>query len=93
MPDLEPGTLAFLLASALLAGLARGFSGFGAALVFVPLASAAVGPRLAAPLLLVIDGVASLWLLPGAWRLADRREASTMALGAWVGAPRGAWLL
>jgi uncharacterized protein len=32
------------LAAALVAGLARGFSGFGAALIFVPIASAALGP-------------------------------------------------
>ena len=34
--------LAFLATSALLAGLARGFSGFGAALIFIPLASTVV---------------------------------------------------
>ena len=41
---------------ALIAGLARGFSGFGAALIFVPMASAVIGPKVAALLLLVVDG-------------------------------------
>ena len=50
-------TVVFLIAAALAAGLARGFSGFGAALIFVPLASAVVGPQVAVPLLLVVDGV------------------------------------
>src|ERR1700730_12593677 len=45
--------LLFLLASAFIAGLARGFSGLGAALIFMPLASSVVGPKLAAPLLLI----------------------------------------
>jgi uncharacterized protein len=86
-------TLLFLITSALTAGLARGFSGFGGALIFVPLASAAVGPRLAAPLLLVVDAVAAAGLIPGAWRHAAKREVGRMAAGAIIGVPLGAWLL
>lgn len=86
-------TLAYLLASALVAGLARGFSGFGAALIFVPLVSAALGPQVAAPVLLLIDGVGALGLVPRAFGLADRRDVGTMAVGALAGIPLGTWLL
>lgn len=79
----------FLLAAALIAGLARGFSGFGAALIFVPLASATIGPKLAVPLLLVLDAVTTLGLIPNAWREADRRGVSIMAIGAVLGIPLG----
>jgi uncharacterized protein len=41
-------SLAFLIAASFVASLARGFSGFGGALIFMPLASAAVGPQAAA---------------------------------------------
>ena len=58
--------LILLIAAAFIASLARGFSGFGGALIFVPLASAAVGPQAAAPILLVIDGIAQLALLRNA---------------------------
>ena len=51
------GSLALLLAVTFAASLARGFSGFGAALIFIPLASALLGPKVAVPLLLVADGV------------------------------------
>lgn len=88
-----PGVLAFLLLAALAAGLARGFSGFGAALILVPLASAAVGPRIAIPLLLVVDGAMTLGMIPDAWRRADRRDVMTMAVGALVGIPAGIYLL
>lgn len=91
--DYSGAALVFLAASALTAGLARGFSGFGGALIFVPLASAVVGPRAAAPLLLVIDAVAAAGLVPNAWRHAARREVGTMAIGALVGVPLGVWLL
>ncbi len=93
LDTLSTGSLAFLLVSALVAGLARGFSGFGGALIFVPLASTVVGPQMAAPLLLLIDGVGALGLVPRAWRGADKRDVATMAAGAMLGVPLGTWLL
>jgi uncharacterized membrane protein YfcA len=91
--DHSGGELLFLFAAALVAGLARGFSGFGAALIFIPLASAAVGPKVAAPLLLVIDLVMTVGMLPNAWRLADRPSVGTMSAGAFFGVPAGAYIL
>lgn len=81
--------IAFLVAIAFIAGLARGFSGFGAALIFIPLASAAVGPTLAAPILLVIDGFGAAPMLPSAWRYSDRRAVFVMSAGALVAIPVG----
>lgn len=85
--------LAMVCLAAAVAGLARGFSGFGGALIFVPLASSFIGPRLAAALLLVIDGVMTLGMLPNAWQLARRREVFTVAGGALLGIPAGTALL
>ncbi|WP_135468971.1 sulfite exporter TauE/SafE family protein [Crenalkalicoccus roseus] len=85
--------LAWLLAGALAGGLARGFSGFGAALIFVPLASVALGPQRAAPLMLLLEAFAIAALTPGAWRLADRRAVGWLALGALLGTPLGAAVL
>lgn len=94
LPDLPPGpALAFTLATAAVAGLARGFSGFGAALIFIPLASATLGPRVAAPLLMLVDNLTALPLVPDAWRRADRGEVASLTAGALLGAPAGAWLL
>lgn len=87
------GTLVLLLAVTLAASLARGFSGFGAALIFIPLASALLGPKVAVPLLLVTDGVMAAGMIPGAVRKASRREVLTMAAGALIGVPAGTWLL
>lgn len=66
--------------------LARGFSGFGAALIFIPLASAIVGPRIASAVLLVVDGVLTLGMIPPAFRMADRREVFIMAHAALLSA-------
>lgn len=82
-----------LAIAGLAGGLSRGFSGFGAALVFVPMASAAVGPREAVPTLALMECVACLAFLPGAWKLGSRREATTMSAGAILGVPLGAMIL
>src|SRR6188474_2417199 len=82
-----------ICAIAFVSGLARGFSGFGAALIFMPLASSMAAPQLVAPLLLIIDFVAAAPLLPNAWRKADRKATAVMAAGALVGVPVGTYFL
>ena len=82
-----------ICAVALISGTARGFSGFGSALIFMPLASSIADPRLVAPLLLIIDFIAAAPLLPGAWQKADRKATSIIVLGALVGVPIGTYLL
>lgn len=98
MPDGLAGALAtpglaVLAATALVAGVVYGFTGFGAALIFVPLASALVGPERAV-LLMALFGLPSLAVvLPRAWSLADRRAAFVMLGAALVTLPFGLWLL
>jgi uncharacterized membrane protein YfcA len=82
-----------ICAIAFIAGTSRGFSGFGAALIFMPLASSLATPRLVAALLLIIDFVGALPLLPNAWREADRKATGIIVAGALVGVPIGTWLL
>lgn len=86
---LSSSKLAFVLVAAAVAGLSRGFSGFGAALIFMPLASAVIGPQIAAPVLLIVDAVAALSLLPDAWGKADKTRVFVMAAGAILGIPLG----
>lgn len=94
LANLPPwGALLGVAAAAVVGGLSRGFSGFGAALVFVPLAAAAVGPRAAVPVLALLECVSCLVFLPGAWRHAARREVSVMAAGAICAVPFGALIL
>jgi uncharacterized membrane protein YfcA len=82
-----------LVCTAFLAGLARGFSGFGAALVFMPLASMVIGPRIAAPLILVMSLFLHTGMIPKAWPQSNQRDAIMLAVGGLVGTPIGAWML
>jgi uncharacterized protein len=82
-----------ICAVAFVSGTARGFSGFGSALIFMPLASSIADPRLVAALLLIIDFVAAAPLLPGAWQKADRKATAIMVTGALIGVPIGTYFL
>src|SRR5258708_17058444 len=72
---------------AFVSGTARGFSGFGSALIFMPLASRLAAPRLVAALLLIIALVAAAPLVPNAWKHADRKATVVLVSGALVGVP------
>jgi len=90
LTGLPPGVgLFWLLGGALVAGLARGFSGFGAAMIFVPIAALAVGPQRAAPLMLLVDMLGIVALTPAAWAEGDRREVGWLAIGLGLGMPLG----
>lgn len=85
--------LVWAVFTALVAGVTRGFSGFGGALIFVPLISALYGPKIAAPTLLVIDTLMTLPFLLPALRLCIWRQVAPLAAGALVSVPAGVWVL
>src|SRR5450631_540008 len=91
--DVGSTTAIAICAIAFVSGAARGFSGFGSALIFMPLASSVAAPRLVAALLLVIDFVSAAPLVPNAWRHADRKATAIIVAGALVGVPIGTYCL
>src|SRR5437879_7109492 len=98
LPDLIPPEVSVNAAIAIctiafISGTARGFSGFGSALIFMPLASSMAAPRLVAALLLIIDFVAAAPLIPNAWKRADRKATAVMVFGALIGVPIGTYFL
>src|SRR3979490_3329705 len=91
--DVSTNAAIAICAIAFVSGTARGFSGFGSALIFMPLASSMAAPRLVAALLLLIDFVAAAPLIPNAWKKADRKAIAGMVPGAPVGVPLGTYFL
>ena len=55
LASLNATDLAVLLGPTLLAGLVRGFSGFGSAMVLVPSYSLVFGPAVAIPIMSLVD--------------------------------------
>src|SRR5438067_13701281 len=85
--DISANTALAICIIAFISGTARGFSGFGSALIFMPLASSMAAPRLVAALLLIIDFVAAAPLIPNAWKHADRKATAVMVFGALTACP------
>jgi uncharacterized protein len=81
------------IAIGLLAGLVRGFSGFGSALIYVPLMSAVYGPRIAAVTFVMQDLVTGLLFLRGVWQKAHWGEVLPMAACAVIAAQFGTLIL
>jgi uncharacterized protein len=80
-------------ATAFVAGLMRGFSGFGAALTIAPVLALAVGPRAAIPAILIVMLTTSLQLLPKALTSVKWSTVTPLSIGGAIGIPIGAWLL
>ena len=87
-----PG-LAWLLLTISAAGIVRGFTGFGTALIFVPVAGIFLEPEVVIALITLTGVASTAALLPRAWGQAERREVGTMGLAAMVTVPMGLWLL
>lgn len=80
------------LVAALLAGLARGFSGFGSGMIFMPIASAALGPRVAVASLLVFDFLVAGLPVLRKIRDIEIRGLIPIATGISLFTPLGGWL-
>jgi len=83
----------WLASAAALAGLVRGFSGFGAAMIFLPLASALRAPEIAVPLLFLVDSLATLPITVASFRRCEWAEILPLLAGATLTIPFGVALL
>jgi len=77
----------------IVAGLMRGYSGFGTAVILAPVYSLLWGPRAGVPVMLLMELVVSAQLVPGALRDADRRVVLPLGGAAAIATPFGAWIL
>jgi uncharacterized protein len=76
-----------------IAGVMRGYSGFGTAVILAPVYSLLWGPRAGIPVMLLMELLVSLQLLPGAIKDADKRVVLPLGGAAAVATPFGAWIL
>ncbi len=84
--------LAAVLATAV-AGVMRGYSGFGTAVILAPVYSLLWGPRAGVPVMLLMELMVSVQLLPSALKEADRRVVLPLGGAAALATPLGAWIL
>lgn len=75
------------------AGLMRGYAGFGTAILLAPVYSLLWGPLAGVPVMLLLELFVSAQLLPRSWREADRKTILPIGLAACAATPVGAWVL
>lgn len=88
-----PGLLVFLAVVLFVAGCVRGFAGFGAGMIFMPVAASVMLPSTAAATFLFIDGIVALPLVIRALRLCNWSTVLPAVVGAVIFVHVGAWLL
>ncbi len=86
-------TVLFVVLSAFVAALLRGFTGFGFAIAAVPLLSLVLPPARVVPLAVVLQVLASVLDLRAAARITDWRSLVWLSPGLVVGTPLGLLVL
>lgn len=98
MPDLLSQVLAlpglgWLIAAAFVAGTVRGFTGFGTALIYMPVAAQILDPLWAIMTVMVMDVFGPLPNLPKAFRTAHKPDLARLVGATLVTLPIGLWVL
>jgi uncharacterized membrane protein YfcA len=89
MPDLLAASFLICAVTACIAGIVRGFAGFGAAMLMTPVFSALHGPAVGVALCLMLEIIVALPLVPNVVRLVDWRRIGLLLLAAAVAVPIG----
>lgn len=92
LPLTQPWFL-LVIAGTMAAGIVRGLSGFGSALIVIPILSIFFGPAIGVPVLTLLDVVLTVPLLPSAFRRCRWREVLPLAIAAAVSVPLGTQIL
>lgn len=83
----------FVAAVVLVSGVVRGFSGFGGALIFIPLTASILGPKKAVAIFYLFDLVSATPYGYTYFPKANWREVAPMYVGAFLMLPVGVWVL
>jgi uncharacterized membrane protein YfcA len=82
-----------MLLLALLAGVIRGFTGFGAGLVLIPTLGLLLGPQVAVPVVVLMEVIVILQLVPPALKLVQWRTILPVVIPAALAIPLGSMAL
>jgi len=86
-------SLVVTVASVFTAGVIRGYSGFGFAMVAVTSISLVLPPSAVVPLVLILEVLASIRLIPQVWQDVDWHSLRWLLAGSLVATPFGVYLL
>jgi len=90
---MDISVVAFSALAVLVAGVIRGYSGFGFSMIATTSMTLVLPPVEVIPVVLVLEILASSWLLPRVWKQIDWRSLSWLSAGVLIGTPPGVFLL
>jgi uncharacterized membrane protein YfcA len=98
MPDILVAAFAtegliWLVAAVLVAGIVRGFAGFGSAMIIMPVASSVLTPVEAVVFMLTAELIGPLPNAPAAWRDGTPKDVGRLIFGAALALPFGVFAL
>lgn len=93
MDSFEPERIALAVAIAAIAGIVRGITGFGGAMVMAPPLALLIGPLLTVPIVLLLESAAAAPMLVQTRRLVRWRVIGPIIAAAALAAPLGSYLL
>ena len=93
LTELGPGGIAFVVVAVLAGAFVKGYSGFGASMMWVASLSLVFPPDRVVPMVLLWEVASSLQLLPEVWRKIEWRSLGWLFLGASIATPLGVHLL
>ena len=86
-------TIGYAFVALLVAGFVRGYCGFGFSAITVTALSLFLLPKEIVPVILCLEILASIHMLPKAWKQTDWKLIGWLMLGAAIATPVGVWVL
>jgi uncharacterized membrane protein YfcA len=90
---LTPWIFAYALLVVIAGGFLKGYSGFGASMLWATSLSLVLPPAEIVPMVLLFEVASSLQLLPAVRREVEWRSVGILLIGACIGTPVGSWAL
>lgn len=91
--DLTSANLGFCLIAVLCGALLKGYTGFGASMLWMTSLSLVLPPLDVVPMVLMFEVATSVYLLPVLWRQVEWKSIATLLVGTWATTPFGIHLL
>ena len=93
MVDLTGFELAFCIVAVLVGACIKGYTGFGASMLWATSLSLVLPPVQVVPMVLMFEVATSIGLLPRVWRQVDWNSLRLLLVGTWAATPIGIYLL
>ncbi len=91
--NLTLGELGYCVVAVAAGAYLKGYTGFGASMLWVTSLSLALPPLQVVPMVLMFEVLTSIYLLPGLWRQVDWKSIIVLLIGTWVTTPFGVYAL